>query len=292
MNEPLPALPKKLPHFFTDIAWDILHEIDYDNVVYLSLLATEGKRAELFEPLVDSLRKAQRAQLAANEAITVDALCAQDYDPTTAFQDPVGQMKHIKALIEFVYHLKAALDSIAIFLNVYFSLGFAGGDRDFRKAHFKQSLKVAGQCLADFFNSESKWLELNSTSTDSIIATRDEWTHRNSPDVALTQPPGSSGIFPVPVDIRDKSPFTKNRSTHDFAKFHWNRYIKLFSLLLTTAIDKESARFASVPQRPEKAQNRVSAMKTTFTKQLTVSKMKLGRFTSSALDGNAQQPVP
>ena len=291
MSQSLPPMPNEFPHIFTSIAWEILPEINYDDIVYLSVLAKGSNRVASFEPMIDSLQKAQRARLSGNEAMIIDATCVKDDSPGTVYQDPVGQIRHTKALMEFVFHLKSAIDSLAVFLNDYFSIGLSGGDRDFRKSHFKEKAVASNPRLASFIDSEFAWFDLNSSSTDSIVAVRDEWIHRTSPDVALIQPPTQEGIFPIPKDLKNSLPSRKVRSTQDFVQHHWTRYTKFFTLLLEIAIEKERANLKSPPSRPQAAEMKISVLKTVFSETLTTNKMSMGFFTRAALGGIPLPPA-
>jgi hypothetical protein len=184
-----PSLPARFPHMFFEVAFELLPEINYDDIVYLSIIARERNREEVYSPLVDALRKIQWAKISALDSITVDIALTQEYEEGSLLQDPVGQIKHTKSLLEFIAQGKAALDSMAVFLNDLLSLGFNGGQRDFRRAKFRTRLQDSDGVIGSFLQAESRWLEINSSGSDSILAVRDEWLHRGSPDVALMWPP-------------------------------------------------------------------------------------------------------
>ncbi len=282
----LPLLPDKLPHTFSNIAWEIIPEISYDDVVYLSILIKESNREPIYEPLKDALRKGLHAKLAGVEACLIDEICIKDYDPSSIYQDPVGQIKHAKSIIEFIYHLKSALDSIAVFLNEYHNLGFKGGDRDFRKTIFTSKIIELDIVIGEFINTEFEWINISSKSTNSLLATRDEWIHRKPPNVVLVQPPGALGMFPVPlllVTSLENISSTSHRSTEKFYRFHWDRFVRLYSLLMSSCIAEEMKLLRNIPPRERLSKSKISLVKTALHKQILVEKITIGSFTRDIL---------
>jgi hypothetical protein len=110
-------LPEKAPHFLTEVAFDLLPEVIYDDIVYLSqIVKAKGTQRE-YDGLRDALRKIQWAKLAALEAIEIERDIAAQMKPGTVPFVPVGQARHAKAMMECITHSKAALDSMAVFLS-------------------------------------------------------------------------------------------------------------------------------------------------------------------------------
>ena len=114
----LPDFPEKKLHIFNDVSFELLPEISYEDLVYLSQLVEQTGRKELYSPLVDCLRKIQWAKLASLEAIIAEKRISERATPDAIPFDPIGQVQHMKALFDFVAHSKAALDSLAIFFRV------------------------------------------------------------------------------------------------------------------------------------------------------------------------------
>jgi hypothetical protein len=192
--------PDKFPHIFFEVALDFLPEIDYDDLVYLSLLVKDQGRERHYSTLVDAVRKLQWMKLSAIDAVGVDVMLFGLYDGAddVLVQDSVGKIRHAKALLDLVSHGKAALDSVAVFLNDLFGLGFSGGQRDFRRSDFKTAVASVHAPLDTFLRAGSSWLQLNSPSSASIVSARDEWVHRGFPDIAFMWPPTEVGVLPVP----------------------------------------------------------------------------------------------
>jgi hypothetical protein len=131
MSTPTPnsSLPDQLPHIFFEIAFELLPEVSYDDLVYLSGLVRSQHREQVYSSLVDAIRKVQWAKISAIDAAANDAVLTAQYDGSddTILNDVAGQIRHAKALLELVSHGKAALDSLAVFLNDVLNLGLSGG---------------------------------------------------------------------------------------------------------------------------------------------------------------------
>lgn len=291
-DQPIPPLlPDQLPHIFVEVAFNLLPEINYDDLVYLSTIVKEIKQEPLYAPLLDSLRKIQWAKISAFDAINVEVVLRQAYVENIIIHDPVGQIVHAKSIMEFVSHSKAALDSIAVFLNDFLDLGFQGGQRDFRQGLFKTKLQSSNNVIGTFIQAESKWLEINSSGSGSIIAVRDEWLHRGSPEIVLMWPPTEVGALPIPrtilqtlLDNTNASQAT-HFSTQEFIEFHFSKLVRLFHTIVQQCIEIQVTKLPKPPVRPPAAKNPVSYVKVRLTERIAVTpeSLKLGPFTQMAL---------
>lgn len=279
-------MPDKLPHFFFEVALQVLPELNYDDLVYLSLLASAQQREPLYSSLVDAVRKVQWMKLSSMDAAMLDAVLIAQYDGSVdvLLNDPVGQIRHAKALLELISHGKAALDSLAVFLNELLTLGYGGGERDFRRDAFKKKLASSSASLEPFLRAESHWLQLNSTASTSIVSARDEWLHRGFPDVAFMWPPSEVGVLPIPKVLTGSTPTPATRATHystpEFCEYHFSRIVRLLEVVISLAIDVEAGRMPSPPARPPSGQPRISAVKFCLTKQMSVRQLKHGPFSA------------
>jgi hypothetical protein len=287
-----PVMPDKLPHIFFEVALQVLPELNYDDLVYLSLLVRTQQREPVYSALVDAVRKVQWMKLSSMDATGIDAVLVAQYDASAdvILNDPVGQIRHAKALLELVSHGKAALDSLAVFLNDLLALGYSGGDRDFRREAFKKKLASSHASLTPFLRAESNWLQLNSAASTSIVSARDEWLHRGFPDVAFMWPPSEVGVLPIPKTLTASTTIPAMKATHystvEFGEYHFSRIIRLLEIVIALAIDIEAARLSPLPPRSSPStQFRISAVKFCLTKQITVREparqLKLGPFSVS-----------
>jgi len=284
-------MPDKLPHIFFEVALEVLPELDYDDLVYLSQLVRAQQREPVYSPLVDAVRKVQWMKLSSMDATGLDAVLVAQYDASAdvILNDPVGQIRHAKALLELVSHGKAALDSLAVFLNDLLALGLSGGDRDFRRDAFKKKLASSHASLEAFLHAESSWLQLNSTASTSIVSARDEWLHRGFPDVAFMWPPSEVGVLPIPKALTASATTGATRATHystrEFNDYHFSRIVRLLGMSISLAIEMEASRMSSPPPRSPNAQFRISAVKFCLTKEISVREptrqLKLGPFSAS-----------
>jgi hypothetical protein len=280
-------LPDQFPHIFFEVALQVLPELNYDDLVYLSLLVRAQQREQLYSPLVDAVRKVQWMKLSSMDAVALDAALVAQYDgsPDVVLNDPVGQIRHAKALLELISHGKAALDSLAVFLNDLLALGYSGGERDFRRSAFKTKLASSHASLDSFLRAESHWLQLNSPASTSIVSARDEWLHRGFPDVAFMWPPSEVGVLPIPKILTSNTTTAATRSTHystqEFESIHFCRMIRLLEIVIPLAIDIEVGRMSSPPAKPPSAQVHISAVKFCLTNQMTVRTLKVGPFSAN-----------
>jgi len=280
-------LPDKFPHIFFEVAFEVLPEVNYDDIIYLSQLVKTGKRETLYVLLVDAVRKIQWKKLSALDASFIDSTLAAQYDgsPDVVLHDPIGQIRHAKALLELVSVGKAALDSLAVFLNDLTGSGYNGGERDFRREGFKKKVAECHPSLEQFLRSESEWLQLKGAATTSIVSARDEWIHRGFPDVALMWPPSEVGVLPIPKSLTADDTISATRATHhstqEFCEFHYFRMIRLLEVVISMSMSIERERMPEAPPKPPKAQQRVSAVKMFLTREMPVRLIqKIGPFSA------------
>jgi hypothetical protein len=284
-------MPDKFPHIFFEVVFEVLPELSYDELVYLSQLARDQQREPVYSSLVDAVRKVQWMKLSAMDATFIDGVLVGQYDASddVILNDPVGQIRHAKALLELVSHGKAALDSLAVFLNDLMGLGYSGGDRDLRREAFKKKLGSSHASLEPFLRAESNWLRLNIPTSTSIVSARDEWLHRGFPDVAFMWPPSEVGVLPIPKVLTASTTSSATKATHystpEFCEYHLSRILRFLKIVITLAIDIEAGRMSSPPTRPSSGQRRISAVKFCLTKPITVQapgrQLKLGPFSAS-----------
>ena len=283
------VMPDKFPHIFFEVALQVLPELSYDDLVYLSLLVRDQQREPVYLSSVDAVRKVQWMKLSSMNAIEIDSVLVAQYDPSAdvLLQDPVGNTMHAKALLEVVSHGKAAMDSLAGFLNDLMSLGYSGAERDFRRETFRKKLASSHASLGPFLLAESSWLQLNSPSSASIVSARDEWLHRGFPDVAFMWPPSEVGVLPIPKMLMASTTTSATKTTHystsEFCEYHLTRIIRLLDIVVPLAIFIEAGRMSAPPARPPSGQPRISGYKSCLTKPITVrepGQLKFGPFSA------------
>ena len=285
------SMPDKFPHIFFEIAFEFLPELNYEDLVYLSLLVRAQQREPQYSSLVDAVRKVQWMKLSSMDAIGIDSVLVAQCDASAdiILNDPVAQIRHAKALLELVSHGKAALDSLAVFLNDLLGLGYSGGERDFRRETFKRKLASSHTSLEDFLRTESNWLQLNNSASTSIVSARDEWLHRGFPDVAFMWPPSEVGVLPIPRMLTASTTTSATKATHystlEFCEYHLSRIFRFLKIVISLAIHSEVEKMPSPPTRLLGEQQRISAIKFCLTKQITIHEpgrqLKLGPFSAS-----------
>jgi len=283
----LEKLPQEFPHIFGMVVFQIVPEVSYDDLVYLSQIVKTKQRTELYEPLADSLRKIQWAKLAGLGANAIEKEMTEQIDDETILVEPVGQVQHAKAVIDFVTHSKAALDSIAVFLNAYFSLGESGGNRDFRRGKFREQTVNADVVIGKHVEHIKAWI-------DNLIAVRDEWIHRDSPWITLTGPLTEVGALPIPKRVKSRfeevhTPLTRQFywSTPEFIEFHFANLVSLFNTIIKRCIQLEAVGLSELPARSKLGGKPIVATPFRVTQDMTAKKLRLGQRTQMFLGGGS-----
>ena len=121
----LSKLPEKFPHIFTEVVFQLIPEVNYNDLVYLSQLVKSRRRQSIYRPLIDALRKIQWTKLAGKEAIAfekdIEKYVGQEQEGIISFR-PLGQVQHAKAIFEFIVNTKSVLDAMAVFLTGLLSI--------------------------------------------------------------------------------------------------------------------------------------------------------------------------
>jgi hypothetical protein len=285
----LPGLPEEFPHIFTGVAFEVVPEVNYADLCYLSQIAKAKGHGRRYRSLVEALRKIQWAKLAGLEALAIEREIEKEIDRSgedVLLQEPVGQVQHAKATFDFAAHAKAALDSIAVFLTDYFAVDARGGDRDFRRAAFREKIQRSDNVIGQHIASLQSWLDSGSRSLDSLIAVRDEWLHRFSPATALVLPRSELGLLPVPRqglserELREAPVASGDYwSTQQFTRVHFDRLVELFGLIVKRCIELELGTLAEPPAHLETSGQPICAVPVRVTETKTFSKTALGQRT-------------
>ncbi|OGO01654.1 MAG: hypothetical protein A2Y90_04555 [Chloroflexi bacterium RBG_13_52_12] len=241
--------PSEFPHIFVEIAWQIVPEVSYGDLVYLSQLAKQAGNEESYELLVDCLRKIQWAKIAGKDAIAIENEIEKQCAPDIIVVDYVGQVRYQKSLFDFIANGKASLDSLAVFLNTFLGLGKKGGERDFRKVSFCQTVCSHDDVIGKYIKTLAEWLDKDRRTSDSIVATRDEWLHRGRPVVKSLGTHTEMGCLPIPKTLTSEFPGTDMPLTNDyywktqeFFDFHLQRLFTLFVVVVNRCITIEEKR--------------------------------------------------
>ncbi len=293
-NTAPPPLPQEFPHIFTGIAFEVIPEVDYADLCYLSEIVKGKSDEKRYRSLVEALRKIQWAKQAGVQAITLETdigLDVQEVGEDVLLYEPVGQVEHAKAMFDFVAHAKAALDSLAVFLTDYFHLAAHGGDRDFRRSAFREKVREADDAIGGHIASLQPWLAPGRQSLDSLIAVRDEWLHRLSSSIALILPRSEVGFLPIPrLGMSDaelvKTPVTCQDywSTSQFVEFHFGRLVELFGLAVRRCVELELATLVEAPAHSEEGGSPISVVSVRTTSPMRL-KLAVGRHTRMWFEG-------
>lgn len=288
-----PLLPDKAPHFFVRVAFDFLPEIPYKDLIHLSQLAEEADTKKNYEKLVDSLIKLQWAKFAGMEAIVVENRISKQTTEDTIPFDPIGQAQHSKALFDFVSHTKASLDSLAVFLNVLFNLGKKGGERDFRKIAFCRQVCKIDTVIGEQLESLEIWLDKDRNNSDSVVAIRDQWLHRESPSVTAMFPLVEVGYLPIPRTLKEGFPCEDTPissqyywTTSEFVEFHFKKLTELFGVILTRCIALEQSKISTSTPHDLSASHPISFFPMKATRGTTPRQIKMRKSNPVFLNAN------
>ena len=248
-------LPEEFPHIFTEVVFQLIPEVDCNDLVYLSQLLKINKREEIYRPLTDALRKIQWTKLASMEAIAIEKEAVERVEEGVIAFNPVGQAQHAKAVFEFITHTKSALDSLAVFLTELLSIPAAGGQRDFKHKDFREQIIQRDAVIGQRVKSLEQWFA-------DVQDRRDKWIHRTSTRIFIASEPSEIGLLPIPKVVAEDSklqnvPPTKEYywSTPEFIRLHFIKLTSFFGTIVTRCIEIELADVETPPPRPPKTQD-------------------------------------
>ena len=262
----LPELPKEFPHIFTEVVFQLIPEVNYNDLVYLSQLLKINKREEIYRPLNDTLRKIQWTKLAGVEAIAIEQDIAKDIENgieqeegVIIYFNPLGQVEHAKAVFEFIVHTKSALDSMAVFLTELLSIPATKGQRDFKHKRFCEQIIQKDAVIGQYTKSLEQWF-------CDIQDRRDKWIHRTSTRIFIAYPPSEIGLLPIPKvvtedpKLQDVSPTREHYwTTPEFIERELTKLIFLFNSIAALCIEIERAKIGTPPPYPQKSEYPVTA---------------------------------
>lgn len=242
----LPPIPQQALHFFTQVDFNLLPEIDYHSLVELCQLEKYNNRGSEYDLLPQVLQKIQWAKVSGTRAKSLDA-------ETTAIAEQRGSLiynevtfvEYGKSIFEVITYTKAALDTLAHFLNDHYRLKVREQTADFKWAVFRGKLNTADSELGRVVQSLELWLDKDRKMADNVIAVRDEWIHRGVPNIALQSPPNQLSSFPIPKAIGSNrlrpGHATPNDfySTAEFVDLHMGNLVRLFSAVIQRCIVRE-----------------------------------------------------
>jgi hypothetical protein len=168
--------------------------------------------------------------------------------------EPIGQLRHQKALCDFVSHSKASLDALTVFIVERLDLQLSGGDRDLRKQHCRNVVSGADTVIGLELGTLNHWLDPNASDVQSLVAVRDDWLHRSSPDVSMIQPRPAKGLFPIPRKLQGldrNQPFdpSAHMRTSEFTGFHLLKLVRLTNCVIRRMVTIEKSSLATPPKR-------------------------------------------
>lgn len=274
----LPDLPKEFPHIFTEVVFQLIPEVNYDDLVYLSQLLKINKRKEIYRPLTDALRKIQWTKLASIEAIAIEKdmekSIEQVEEGVIAF-NPVGQAQHAKAVFEFIAHTKSALDSIAVFLTELLSIPAKGGQRDFKHRKFREQVIQKDAVIGQHIKSLEQWLL-------DVQDRRDKWIHRTSTRIFIASPPSEIGLLPIPKVVTEDSklqgvPPTEEHywTTPEFVELHFTKLVSFLGLIVARCIEIERVKIGTPSPHPQKSEYPIIAFPLQVIKDMKLKEIRM-----------------
>lgn len=260
------GFPREFPHIFTEVVFQLIPEVNYDDLVYLSQLLKINKRNEIYEPLTDALRKLQWTKLAGRAAIALEGDIAKDIENSikqeggeTIYFSPVSQVQHAKAVFEFIVHVKSALDSMAVFLTELLSIPATGAQRDFKHRKFCEQIIQKDAVIGKHIKSLEQWFR-------DIQDRRDKWIHRTSTRIFVAWPPSEIGLFPIPKVVTEANksrdvPLTKEHywTTQEFIERELTKLVFLFNSIVARCVELERAKIPTPPPYPQKSASPITA---------------------------------
>lgn len=250
----LPELPEEFPHIFTEVIFQLVPEVDYSDLVYLSQLLKIRKREEIYGPLADALRKIQWTKLASMEAIAIEKETVKLVEDEVIAFYPAGQVQYAKAVFDVVILTKSALDSVAVFLTELLSIPATREQRDFKRGSFRKQIIEKDTVIGQNTKSLEQWFR-------DVQDLRDKWIHRISTRIFVTFGPTEIGLLPVPKVVSEDSglqdaPLIKEHywTTQEFVELYFTKLTSFFSSIVARCIEIERDKLGTPPPYPQKSE--------------------------------------
>jgi len=267
-------LPKEFPHIFTEVVFQLIPEVNYNDLVYLSQLLKINKREEIYWPLTDALRKIQWTKLASMEALAIEKETVEQVEDGVIAFWPVGLEQYAKAVSDFVIYTKSALDSLAVFLTELLSIPATKGQRDFKHKNFREQIIQRDSAIGQHVKSLEQWFI-------TLQGVRDKWIHRITARFFATVGPTEIGLLPIPKLVTEDSklqdaPLKKEHywTTPEFIEIHFDKLTSFFGTIVTRCIELELAELGSPPSRP-KAEPPIVAFPIRATENMRIKAIRL-----------------
>lgn len=276
MTQGIPPLPQKIEGvIFTEIAPNLIPEIDASALVKLGAIVRKKELTKKYEPLTDSLRKIQWVKISGTRAISIEREIAKQREPGAIVFAPSLQIEHTLNITNCVVHAKSALDSMAVFLTELFGLGATAGDRDLKKQKFRTLIAEKEPRLGQLIKKSEPWL----TQLQDI---RDEWIHKSSLRCIIVQGPSDVGILPIPRKFTlgtevMKLPLTKQNfwSTDEFVSNYYSNLVALFNAVVESSIQIEGESLSEPISMPSDAEKQLALFPTIVTENMRITKIKV-----------------
>ncbi|MFH1638757.1 MAG: hypothetical protein ABIB93_00320 [Chloroflexota bacterium] len=243
--------PQEFPHIFAEVVFQLIPEVNYENLVRISQLLKINQNMENYSSLTYALRKIQWAKLSALEAIEVEQDIAEQKEGGNIAINPICQAQHAKSLYEFVLHIKAALDLLAVFLAGLLSLSTEESGCDLKYKEFRDGVAAKDIEIGQYLKSLESWFL-------DIQERKEKWAYHYATRVFLIPESADLGLLPVAkvvtedYALQDLPPTSKfYRTTPEFAEFHFNKLASFFNLIVERCIKIELAKIETPPALPE-----------------------------------------
>lgn len=273
----LPKFPEKIEgsFFFREIIPEIQTEYDPFKLATLGVIIEKKGRTAIYESLWFGFRKVQWVKLIGIKAMHLEDALVNEAEPNCILFDPLTQSAHSLCVTDFLIYTKSALDSMAVFLNELLELGQRGGDRDFKKAKFRQLVYQKDAYLKRRIKKLEPWfLELQGV--------RDEWIHNKTIESLSVYGKSDVGMLPIPKVIslssEDQAKLsvdtTNFYSTKSFVDHHYSNLSKLFRLLVDRGLQIERLGMVEQVNVSELFKHNLTIFPFHLTERTTIKKMK------------------
>lgn len=274
----LPDFPQKMEGslFFREIMPQFLHDYSPFKLAMLGLIVEKKGKTKTYESLRFSLRKIQWVKLVGLKAIHLEEELSKAVEPNCFVLDPLRQTAHSLCVTDCLIHTKSALDSMAVFLTDFLGLDQKGGDRDFKKLGFRQSVCRKDSFLRYQIEKLEPWfLELQEV--------RDDWIHIKAIESLSVHGKSEVGMLPIPrnisLSVEEQRKLTVDSkyfwSTKAFVEHHYSQLAELFREIVDRSLKIENSDLEEPVTVPEHFMQNLAMFPTHSTENMTLQKMKV-----------------
>ena len=228
-------------HFFNNIIFDFIEEIDYKKLEILSQLSIKNWTEVIYIDFREALVKLYWAKLEYLKCFDYENYFKNSSQSQIDLNSLLIQSQFEISLFYFVVNVKSCIDQICICLNNIYKLWKKWGDIDIKKSGFNKCSSSKVSNFDEIFSKLWNWINYDENSSLSIVKLRDFWIHQSIPWIMRDPCIWKNWVFPIPAKLdRWMNSDSSYISTDEFLKYHYEKLCYFFNSTLDIFIKNET----------------------------------------------------